>query len=647
MKSNTLGSQLNLPYFPPRFSAWFLKDHAGLIMSDPKIALVELVANSWDAGADSVSIEWPDGPEGEIEIGDNGIGMTYDEFRIRWPQLSYNRINEQGVEVEFPPENRKSSRKAFGRNGKGRHGMFCFSNTYTVETWRNSESNVFRVSFSNDSSLPFNVAHQARSPKEGHGTILSANLLWNPVPIQEVRDLIGSKFVADPSFNIFVNSEPVELMDLEHLSDLHELEIPGYGKVLIRHFYSDKAGRTSKQHGVAWWVNKRLVGEPSWKGFDDNPYLDARRSQARHHTFVVEADILYDQVKDDWSGFNDSQKFTDIHSNVKEYIFDQLHHIFQDVHRERKISALESNVKDLQELPKSSQFQVGKFLDEIQRIVPTIGQRELSASVQILAKLEKSRTGFILLEQLAQLDPNDLDALSDLLGRWTIQEASIVLEELQKRLKLIDNLERLVENPSSDELHEIQPLFEMGLWIFGPEYEGISFTSNRSLLTVIKKLLKDHPVMRLSNPKKRPDFVALPDSTLGIYSRDSYDQSGEVDGIDKLLIVELKRGGFEITRKERSQAQDYASELRKSGKIQRTTIITGFVLGSTIADDSQDEVQEGNTTIFPKTYSTVLRQAHARTFNLLKKLDGLKREKQLLDPEVEKVIKTPRQLTLN
>ena len=63
----------------------------------------------------------------------------------------------------------------------------------------------------------------------------------------------------------------MQLTDLEHLSNMVEINIPNYGTVLVRHIFSEKAGRTSKQHGVAWWVRRRLVGEPSWKGFDDIP----------------------------------------------------------------------------------------------------------------------------------------------------------------------------------------------------------------------------------------------------------------------------------------------------------------------------------------------------------------------------------------
>src|SRR4051812_47356345 len=61
---------------PFTFGERFLADHAGQIITDPRIAIVELVANAYDAGATAVKITWPlkDG-EGFV-VADNGTGMT-------------------------------------------------------------------------------------------------------------------------------------------------------------------------------------------------------------------------------------------------------------------------------------------------------------------------------------------------------------------------------------------------------------------------------------------------------------------------------------------------------------------------------------------------------------------------------------------
>lgn len=634
-KSQPQATQLVLP----RFSDSFLQDHAGLVMADPKIAIIELVANAWDAGADRVDITWPESLSEHMAIHDNGTGMTKDEFIDRWRELGYNRVQAQGDEIVFPEGNRRSNRKAFGRNGKGRHSMFCFATEYTVETWRDGPCNTFKVERSHG-ELPFAIIHISATRKKKHGTIISAELIANHLPVQTVRELIGSKFVTDPSFQIYVNSEIVDLMDLSHVIDTEEINVDGLGIVRIHRFDSQKRGRTSKQHGVAWWVNQRLVGEPSWRGFDDDAYLDARSTEARRYTFVVEADMLASEVRPDWSGFKDSAKFSQVHTIIHDHILGLIRKLMTNVHKSRKVAALEANREGLKSLTPLSQYQVGKFLDEIQSTAPTITQKDLSATVEVLAKLEQSRSRFRLMEQLAKLDPDDLDGLSKLLDEWTIADARVVLDELGQRLQLIETLQNLLESPSADELHDIQPVFERGLWIFGPEYEAIAFMSNRTLVTVLEELLKDK-VVKPKSPRRRPDFVVLPDSTIGLYSSDAHDERGEVSGIAKVLIVELKRVGLEITVNEVRQADDYAKEIQRSGKVEKTTEIEAFVLGGRTAEDSRDRLVQGNVTVYAKPYSTVLRQAHARTFNLQKKLDELGKEKNLVDLEVEQVINSP------
>jgi hypothetical protein len=46
------------------FDERFLERHAGSIMSDTAVAIVELVANAWDAFATEVEITWPNRTDG-------------------------------------------------------------------------------------------------------------------------------------------------------------------------------------------------------------------------------------------------------------------------------------------------------------------------------------------------------------------------------------------------------------------------------------------------------------------------------------------------------------------------------------------------------------------------------------------------------
>ena len=105
------------------FDERFLDKHAGSIIGDTAVAIVELVANAWDAYASQVDIVWPDASASQaFSITDNGKGLTPQMFEQRWRKLDYNRISEEGDETAPPAELKNARpRKVHGRNGRGRH----------------------------------------------------------------------------------------------------------------------------------------------------------------------------------------------------------------------------------------------------------------------------------------------------------------------------------------------------------------------------------------------------------------------------------------------------------------------------------------------------------------------------------------------
>lgn len=599
----------------PAFDESFLAHHTGQIMVDPEVAIVELVANAWDAGADRVEITWPSAAGDLIAISDDGAGMTKEEFTNRWRTLNYNRRAYQGVLADTPPGKAERKRHAFGRNGVGRHAMFCFAEAYEVDTRKIGKSTRFRVRRSSG-LLPFEIEPLGEGEAKNNGTKISATARTKQRDADEIRELIGSRFVADPDFSILVNGQQVTLFDLEHLCERSEVTVEGLGKIVVRRFDAERSAKTSKHHGIAWWVTRRLVGRPTWDGFD-GPLLDARTGTAKRYTYVVEADVLEPDVKADWTGFHGSARVNAVHKGVSDHIAEDLRGLMHDVRRSRKKAALEANKATIKKLPPDAQEAIARFAEEVQEKCPTIGERDINNMVTLLTNLEQARSGYALLEKLAAVKPNDLDSLEKILSEWTVTDMKHVLGELRHRLDLIRQLEELVDKNTTDELHQLQPLFERGLWIFGPQFEAISFTSNQTLATIVEKFFGE---AALTTPKKRPDFVVLPDASLGVYSSDQFDEGGSVLGFAEIVIVELKRGGFRISSKEQFQAIGYARELRTSGKVGANTKITAHVLGSEVDPAVEEPLVQKPTTVIPRSYSAVLRQAHGRTFSLLKKL---------------------------
>lgn len=218
--------------------------------------------------------------------------------------------------------------------------------------------------------------------------------------------------------------------------------------------------------------------------------------------------------------------------------------------------------------------------------------------------------------------------------RWTASSAEIILSELDHRLKLIERLQSLVGSSKADELHDLQPLFERGLWMFGPEYDAVDFHSNRFLATIIRDSLGG-TAQQVAH--RRPDFVALPDRSIGIYSAASYEDQGEISGIRQILIVELKKGGFELSQKELDQARDYSKELYKGTDVRQDTKTVAYVLGETNEGGLETNRIGEKILIVPMVYRTLLDRAHSRTFNLQRKIERLGFAKQV-DQQLEEVL---------
>lgn len=453
--------------------------------------------------------------------------------------------------------------------------------------------------------------------------------------------MVGSRLVADPSFRIFVNGIEITLTHLEDRCESTRLPVPEVGELVVRRYDNQTTERTSRQCGVAWWVNQRLVGTPSWDVVD-GPLLDARGTVGKRFTYVIEADVLAGTRKEptirpDWSGFYSSGPVNAVKRAVDQFVRSDLRSLLGDLRKERKREALANNRQAIRQLPSIAQEQVARFAEEILVQSPTISERDLGNAVQVLATLEKSRTGYSLLEKLAQFSPDDMEGLDAILDEWCVSDARKVLDELRYRLRLIQQLEALVEKHTTDELHDLQPLFERGLWIFGPEFEAVSFTSNRTFAMVLKRLF-DGSTTSLETPRRRPDFVMVPNGSLGVYSADAFDEQHEVSGLARVVVVELKRGGFHVTSEEMDQALGYARELHKGGRVSKHTPILCYVLGSTIDPASDEEMGSGqNTRILARRYDAVLKQAHARTFRLLQRIQSSK-ALQVGDPDLADVM---------
>ena len=602
----------------------FLESYAGAIITDPATAIVELVANCWDAYATEVKITLPDFQhEKQFRISDNGHGMTREEFQHIWRTIAYNRFNSGGANSPPPDEVQGLPRPVFGKNGKGRFANFCFASEYLITSRKNGQEFVCRVHRTSTDPLVLEEISCRDVGVEGHGTEIVGcgtipRLLF---PEEKARELIGSRFLANPAFKVMLNDSEITFNDIPDLLEKIEVNVEDYGKAIIFHIVSKKADKTTKQRGLAWWVQSRAVGECKWSSSDYERILDGRTSEAKRFTFIVQADYLnaHDAVQGDWSGFKEDNPAW---NKTREAVQDRIRQIILDsskVERESRRSVVIERIgTTMNTLSPVSKERVEIFVNEVVDTCPNFGENEIVQLSSILVKLEQSKSRYGLLDLLHKCEPTDYDSLHDILQKWTIGMAKLVLDEIQNRLKLIGELRIKLKQVGVDEVHELQPLFERGLWMFGAQFESIEFTSNKGMTHVIKTIFRD---VDGKGTRNRPDFVALPDSSVGFYARASYDENHDEDGVDHLVIIDLKTTGLALGNKEKDQVWKYVKELREKGYLKKYTRVDGFVLGDKIEPNENDPTTHGaEVKISPLLYDTLLIRAEKRLLNLHKKV---------------------------
>jgi hypothetical protein len=103
----------------------------------------------------------------------------------------------QGLEVEFPVGVELRKRRAYGRNGIGRHGMFCFADKYIVATKKGGTQSKFAVELSSGEH-PFVIRSEKSINSDGFGTSIETEAQRNLPDSDSIRETISARFIHDP-----------------------------------------------------------------------------------------------------------------------------------------------------------------------------------------------------------------------------------------------------------------------------------------------------------------------------------------------------------------------------------------------------------------------------------------------------------------
>ena len=598
----------------------YLLRELGQVAHVPQVALTELVANAWDAGATRVDLIVPGEIGGTLTVTDNGHGMTPAQFKKRWMTLRYDRLKHQGVNVEFPAGKSVHPRKAYGRNGVGRHGLLCFADEYEVQTWREGSLATFVVGTESGPS-PFVLRNEKLGQKTGSGTRLAVSVARKLPDADEILTVLAARFVHDPEFEIRVNGVQRSFTEIEGRVSEETLDLGAGRSATVIVIDSTRLNHSSVHQGIAFWVQRRLVGSPSW-AVGQIANFDGRTRFARRYKVIVDTQGYETEVEQDWTGFRATDAVRDLYRATAEHIGKVAQDLAAEVVEAASEDALTQNRNELATLGQGARLEVAEFTKVIAQTHPTISPDFLATAVKAVIHLEKTKSGAALLHKLTGLPHDDVDGLDRLLTEWTVKDALRVLDEIDSRLSVIETIRRLADDPQTDELHTLHPLILRSRWLFGPEFESQEYCSNVTLQTVARELFKSAEAQFI-NERNRPDIVVLPEKTTwqmtGIESFDPIDPT--LTQLQHVLVIELKKGGFELTRKEVNQADGYVQDIASSGAMSGTPFISAWVVGQKVAAGvaREKEVGDGNRKygrIRAATFGSLVDTANARLLKL-------------------------------
>jgi len=606
------------------FEEGYLVRTLGALVHSPDIALTELVANAWDAGATQVDIFIPEDYRQKLIVSDNGTGLSKEQFEQRWMKLGYDRLKHQGKNVLFPP-GVKGKRLAYGRNGVGRHGLLCFGSEYTVITSHGGNTSRFLVTTLNEEQ-PFVIKEASFEKTKATGTRLEVTVTKNLPKAEKILNIISARFLHDPNFVVSINKQTVELEEHSGLINTTELQVDNIK--LTAHFIDSlRASKSTVYQGIAFWQSNRLVGEPSWiLGFE--AVVDGRTTFAKRYTVVIKTDDLADYVYEDWTGFKKIAIMDKVYKVVAEYVYKMFGEIAKENIEETKLQVANDFKREIADLSALGKYEIGEVIETITLLHPTARPESLNIAVEAVINLEKTRSGKELLAKLAKLSDSDIDGLKNLLDKWSIKDALIVLDEIHNRLSVIEAIRKLSKDENVDELHVLHPLVTDARWLFGPEFESAEYASNRQLHSAVQAVFKKRISKEsFNNYKQRPDIVLLNDATASVTGTEFFDNDSNLATVNKVLIIELKRGAFKLTRAERNQAQGYVEDFVNCGSLIGSPYVEAFVVGDKFGEKltpistvkNENNVELGKVRI--TTFSQLVDTAEKRLFGLRQKLN--------------------------
>lgn len=591
--------------------------------------IAEVIANSYDADADNVTLYLNDESEKEIIIEDDGNGMNFEELNSKFLKIGRNcRVDGE--------KSLKKERFLIGKKGLGKLSFFGIANEIIVDTVKDSKENCFSMDIEDikrEKSIFYKpkILKKKVETKASHGTrVILKNLKRkNAFDPDAIAVSLARSFCIfdEKDFNVKIiynkKKEVILKNDLKYsgIVPLIELNAPfneikhdysEAGKIRGKIVVSQESTVPSEMRGIALFSRGKLVNEYSF--YDVN----ATSHGYSYITGTLDVSFIDEWTKDVISTNRRSLNWEDEDTaKLKEYLNELIKHVYNEQrklrkqHKKEKVK-IKTGVdidKWVEELPSHDKKLAGRIVDNILNSegIDDDKAADLIEYVKDSFQYESFKELAAELEGIDEISGEDMLAL---LREWKIIEAREFYKLSLVRIEAIKKFEVYIKE-NAKEVPTIHNFFKSFSWLLDPRI--IEFEDEKTYSDLLREKF-DEKVIKVETDK-RIDFLC---TTLA----------------NTFFVIELKRPHHVITAKDLEQANEYASFIEKhhgTDKFSPIQIVTYVVCG--MRNNSPSVVRmiksyEKAGDIYVKTYSELLTMAQKYHKEFIKKYDDFRKGKE-------------------
>ena len=543
-------------------------EHLGTQMYKRRdVALAELVANAWDAGATEVRIDIPlpdvySTAVSEIVVTDNGIGMSADQVDEDYLVIGRNR---RAAGQEAPLQ-----RPVMGRKGVGKLAGFGLGRRMRVVTWRDGVSTSIELdgqALKADEGKSKNLevlGTLAAVPDNApfpHGTRIGMSTLKHKTPpnIDALHQALARRFSRRVvgEMAIQINDEPLRELALALVTrepssgeEIEQVDSDNPDSLIEYWAGFSKTVLPAELQGFTILVNGKTAQAPPY--FFGVEGTASGQHGTKYLTGVISADYLDAGDDDDSDRISTDRQEVDWEDDatqaLKKWGAALTRKLLRDRLTKREDQAEKSVLDDaslklrLNALDSPSQIKARSFIRSLGK-TEAEAEKILALSDTIIQAFEYRQFHDYIAElDAASEDPEELAKAVTYIQGWRALESRALLEVIKGRLEIVEKFYSMIVNDApetaprvgADNIHDLIGRYP---WLLNPDWQVLSEEK-----TISKQLREWGAEDIEQDDNTRYDFLAL-------------------EGGGTTIVVEIKRGAHDATLDDLQRLERYIGKL--------------------------------------------------------------------------------------